>query len=317
MPHQTLLGLTVRAALQPVAMCVAAASLAFGLVAASAEAQDTPPATRAERQRAALLAADTSTVFIIRMRDGTSLTGRVMGADSAGNIRFSTVSFGVIPVRLIDIESAVPGESSTRADGQGQVWFPNPNTTRLMFAPTGRQLKRGDGYFSDYLLFFPGFAYGVTDRITIGGGMSIFPTGLDNQLFFFTPKVSVVRSERTNVAVGALMVSAAGETASLLYGVSTWGGRNGSVTAGLGFGYANGALTDKPLMVIGFDKRVSRGFGLISENYVIPGVEDGIMLSIGGRFIGERMAVDLGLFTIPAIATEVPFLPFIGFVRNF
>jgi len=295
---------------------VVAAAIPIGAAATDAAAQ-TPPQTRTQRQRVALLTADSSTVYMIRMLDGTSLTGRVVGTDGANEIRFATVSFGVIPVRLSEIESAVPGESGTTADGRAQVWFPNPNTTRLLFAPTGRQLKAGDGYFSDYQLFFPGFAYGITDRITIGGGMSIFPTSVENQIFFFTPKFSVLRSEKTNIAVGALVASAGGETSSLLYGVTTLGGRNGSVTGGVGFGSTNGKFSGKPAVLLGFDKRLSRGFGIVSENYLLPNVEDGLLLSIGGRFFGERMAVDVGLFTIPAVANDVPFLPFIGFVRNF
>ena len=35
-------------------------------------------------------------------------------------------------------------------------------------------LKKGEGYFSDYELFFPGIAYGVTDNVTIGGGFGSF-----------------------------------------------------------------------------------------------------------------------------------------------
>ena len=38
---------------------------------------------------------------------------------------------------------------------KGEYWFPNPNTTRLFFAPTARTLEKGDGYFADYYLFFP------------------------------------------------------------------------------------------------------------------------------------------------------------------
>ena len=293
---------------------VVAAAIPIGAAATDAAAQ-TPPQTRTQGQRAALLTADSSTVYIIRMLDGTSLTGRVVGTDGVNEIRFATVSFGVIPVRLSEIESAVPGESGRTADGRAQVWFPNPNATRLMFAPTGRQLKAGDGYFSDYMLFFPGFAYGITDRITIGGGMSIYPGA--EYIFFFTPKFSVLRSEKTNVALGALVTSAFGETASLLYAVTTLGGHNGSVTGGIGFGRFGGEFSGKPAIVIGFDKRVSRGFGFVSENYLLSGVEDGRMLSLGGRFFGERVAVDIGFFTVPAVVDEALFLPFVGFVRNF
>ena len=45
----------------------------------------------------------------------------------------------------------------------------------MFFAPTARTLEHGKGYVADYYLFFPIVAYGVTDRITVAGGMSILP----------------------------------------------------------------------------------------------------------------------------------------------
>ncbi|MDW7681105.1 MAG: hypothetical protein SCK70_11105 [bacterium] len=75
---------------------------------------------------------------------------------------------------------------------KGDYWFPNPNSTRLFFAPSARLLKKGDGYFSSYYLFLMGVAYGLTDNITIGGGVSLLP-GVDpqDQIFFLTPKVAI------------------------------------------------------------------------------------------------------------------------------
>ncbi len=53
---------------------------------------------------------------------------------------------------------------------EGKYWFPNPNATRLFFAPTARMLKKGEGYFADYFIFFPTFTFGVTNNFTLGGG---------------------------------------------------------------------------------------------------------------------------------------------------
>jgi hypothetical protein len=59
----------------------------------------------------------------------------------------------------------------------------DPNYSRLLFAPTGRPLRAGDGYFSDYELLFPGVAYGLTDNVTLAGGVAIVPgLGLGEQL---------------------------------------------------------------------------------------------------------------------------------------
>ena len=66
----------------------------------------------------------------------------------------------------------------------------DPNYSRLLFAPTGRPLAKGDGYFSDYELVFPGVAYGLTDNLSLAGGVSVIPgLGLGEQLFYVSPKL--------------------------------------------------------------------------------------------------------------------------------
>jgi hypothetical protein len=53
---------------------------------------------------------------------------------------------------------------------------------------------------------------------------------------------------------------------------------------------------------------------------VFINVEDGLLLSGGVRFFGERIAVDLALMTFPALLTAVDgfaFLPWLGFAYNF
>lgn len=50
-----------------------------------------------------------------------------------------------------------------------QVQLPDPNPTRLFFGPTGRSVKKGEGYVGVYGLFLPFVQVGITDRISIGG----------------------------------------------------------------------------------------------------------------------------------------------------
>jgi hypothetical protein len=51
-------------------------------------------------------------------------------------------------------------------------------------------LKQGERYFADYELFFPGFAVGVTDYLSIGGGVSILPVGLTSRSTTSHPKLA-------------------------------------------------------------------------------------------------------------------------------
>ena len=68
-----------------------------------------------------------------------------------------------------------------------------------MFAPSGRPLRKGDGYFSDHYVIFPGFAYGVTDNLSVSGGVSIVPgLGLDEQVLYLSSSVGWRLSTKSN-----------------------------------------------------------------------------------------------------------------------
>ena len=250
----------------------------------------------------------------ITLRDGSQLVGRIITVDSA-SIQFeSTLGVQTIPrSAVVAARNETPGIVRN-----GQYYFANPNATRLIFAPTGRMLKRGEGYVSDFWVFFPGFAAGLSDRVTFGGGMSILPgVGPEEQIFYITPKVGVIQREAVNVAVGALALAVPNfdnsgrESAGLLYGVSTWGSTDASVTAGLGYGYVGGTLANSPAVMLGGEARVSPRISLVSENYILPG--DFGLISAAVRFMGQDIAVDLGLAHITASEDQVTF-PLLNFV---
>jgi hypothetical protein len=285
--------------------------LALILSAGSLGAQRPAPA------RPVLVVADSGVQQRVVMRDGSELIGRI------SSIGDSTVTFesqlGLMTLRSDDIVRLTSERGGTMR--HGQYYFPNPNATRLIFAPTGRMLQQGEGYFSDYWVFFPGISVGLADMVSIGGGMSIFPgVSPTEQLFYFTPKVGVVKRENFNAAVGALFVAVPNfddgsdrASAGMLYGVSTWGNLDNSFTAGMGYGFANGDLASSPAVLLGGEVRAAPRMSLVTENYIIPG---GTALLGGGvRFMGRGLSVDLALF---AAAGEEGgcCLPFLGFVYS-
>ena len=274
-------------------------------------------AQRPAPARPVLVVADSGVQQRVVMRDGSELIGRITAVGDS-TVQFQS-TMGLMTLRSDDIL----GLSSERGGTMrhGQYYFPNPNATRLIFAPTGRMLQQGEGYFSDYWVFFPGISVGLADMVSIGGGMSIFPgVSPTEQLFYFTPKVGVVKRENFNAAVGALFVAVPNfddgsdrASAGMLYGVSTWGNLDNSFTAGMGYGFANGDLASSPAVLLGGEVRASPRMSLVTENYIIPG---GTALLGGGvRFMGRGLSVDLALF---AAAGEEGgcCLPFLGFVYS-
>src|SRR5688572_2273410 len=87
----------------------------------------------------------------------------------------------------------------------------DPNYARLLFAPTARPLARGEGTFSDYELVFPGVAFGITDNISLAGGLSVIPgLGIGEQVFYVAPKIGWNIGDKAAFAVGGLGAVAGG-----------------------------------------------------------------------------------------------------------
>lgn len=249
-------------------------------------------------------------VVVLSLRDGSTLVGRVLEVTPT-TVRFAS-AVGETPVPRGAIESV--RETTATALHEGQLWPEDPSRTRLFFAPTGRMLHKGELYFNDAYIFFPSLQGGVTDRVSFGGGATIFPTGLD-QAYYITPKVGVYASPTLNVAVGALLAGAPGlwseSPVGIGYGVATFGGEDASLSTGIGWGFARHATTSTALVMVGGQRRVSRSFALVTENYFVTQRNTGVGFSGGIRFIGEKLAVDLAAVGASGETVLFPYLAFI------
>jgi hypothetical protein len=200
----------------------------------------------------------------------------------------------------------------------GELSRPDPNRTRLLFAPTGRALPAGSGYFSVYEIFFPMIAVGVTDFLALSGGVSLFP-GADEQIIYLAPKVTFYDSDVTSISGGILYVTLPSEgDAGIAYGVATFGSQKFSGTAGFGFGFVDGDFSSKPMLMLGLELRISKVSKIISENWIFPASDESInFISLGIRFFGTNLAADFGLITSTEASGNFPFLPWLGFAYNF
>lgn len=249
--------------------------------------------------------------------DGSELIGTVE-AEEQDTVRFRTAG----GLRLAMPRSQI--RSITELPGRfedGRYLRPDPNYTRLLFAPTARPLKNGQGYFSAYEVFFPFLAVGVGDILTLAGGMSLFP-GASAQLFYLAPKATVYNSDKLSLAGGVLYLNATTgfedfEGAGIVYGVGTYGTGEAAATAGLGWGFFGDDFANDPILMLGGELRVSNSVKLVSENWFPPGSE-AYPLSLGVRFFGDRLAADIALiYPAGADMEGFPFMPWLGFAYNF
>lgn len=249
----------------------------------------------------------------IALEGGATYLGRVVS--DGDPVRFELLSGDLLEIardRIVCLR-AVRG---TRHDGE--FWPEDPNTTRLFFGPTGRALERGEGYFSVFEIVMPFLSLGVTDRLTLSGGVPLIFGSGGIQLAWLAPKYEVVRTETFRGAVGVLAFFAQGGSAGVLYGVGTIGRTSDrAVTVGAGWGYdSESGLYSAPALMLGFEARGGRNVKVISENYLFPDEGFGI-ISVGPRFFGERLTADLGLaMPVDPGMGEFFVFPLVNFVWN-
>lgn len=270
-----------------------------------------PPAAAAQVDTAAVAA---DTLYAIRLTDGSLLYGRVV-EQTAEVVTVVTHSGVTVRLERRHIESITRTEARVVA---GRVWPRDPNHTRLFFAPTGRALGAGRGYLGVYEVFFPFLTYGVTDHLSLSGGTPIIP-GAIGEFWYFAPKLTLVETEKMAVATGVLAVAVEGETAGVVYGVGTFGDTDQAVTAGIGWGFADGDLHNDAVFMLGGELRTGPGTKLVTENYLIPGFDDatGALASGGIRFFGERLSADLGVAFALNDCEGGCWFPLVNFVYSF
>lgn len=213
----------------------------------------------------------------------------------------------------------------------------DPNDTRLMFAPTGRPLRKGDAYVSNHYALFPGFAYGLTNNLSVAGGFSTIPgVGLDDQVFYVSSQLGVRLSDKAALSCGALYAGAGEDVhdAAVVYGVTSWGRPDRSLTLGFGlaltreqeerFGPRGQYLdsTDRwrsaPIVMVGGTFRLAKPLALVTESWLLlrePLSAQPFGLAL--RFFGERISVDAGFVFVPEVLHEGFPIPWLSFSYHF
>ncbi|MCX8056746.1 MAG: hypothetical protein N3F03_03935 [Ignavibacteria bacterium] len=194
----------------------------------------------------------------------------------------------------------------------------DPSKTKLFLSPTAQTLSSGSGYVSVYEIFFPSFAYGVTDYLMIGVSSSIIPSfEFKDQMKSVSLKFKVLDKDELKVSAGINYFSFLETSFTPFYGVATYYGFPVSVTMGLGSGLTKDKFINAGFVLLGFHYQLSNRISLISENVFITKEVNPSMI-FGIRFFGNHFAIDLGIFS-RAIWSQynLDFYPWIGFTYNF
>jgi len=93
---------------------------------------------------------DSNNVITITMKDGSSIIGSIQEIN-AYDIEFRNSTLGMLTIKATQIVDYLINEEGKY--DSNEYWFPNPQATRHFFAPTARNLDKGEGYFRIFTFF--------------------------------------------------------------------------------------------------------------------------------------------------------------------
>lgn len=259
---------------------------------------------------------DLTKKYLVELQDETEFVANIIMWDSI-SVTIKTLSIAKLTIplnRIVKFEEIQPENLK-----DGKYWFKNPHASRYLFAPSGYNLKKGEAYYQNAWLFLNSFNYGVTDYFSIGGGLELISTFTGNPIFFLTPKFGFEINEKINVGGGVIFASIIDVgVVGITYGIMTYGSEDHNITGGLGWGFFDGDISSKPIVVFSGVTRVGKKIALVTENWIIP--VDGYygLFSYGVRIFGKTMAVDLAFINNPDIAEGIGIgIPYVDFVVKF
>lgn len=274
-----------------------------------------------------VITGEVSKTYTVTLNDGSTISGTLVSIDD-NEVVIKSGTMGEVRLQKVNIKSMT--QVSSFNEKKSGIWFTNPNPTKYLLGNSAIPMEKKSGYYQNTWIFVSSFSYGITNNISISAGfeiISIFAGGDGPYAFYINPKASFKIADNFYAGANILYantIKTVEEFGGLatINGFATYGNKNNNITCGVGFGWADGEFSSKPVIVISGMVRASKRIGFISENWILPGVnEDGGyygIYSYGIRFLGEKISVDLAFLNNPDIASELIIgIPWLDFVFNF
>lgn len=259
-------------------------------------------------------------VYHLETRDGNGYTGIIVASDTA-RVIFKADNLGEITIPRKEIKTIEQIDAEKLK--KGKFWFENPQATRYLFSPNGYGLKKGEGYYQNVWVLFNSFAIGLTDHISVGGGVvPAFLFAGSPTPAWVTAKVSLpVVKEKFNLGAGVLAGTVLGESETgfgIFYGIATVGSKDVNASIGMGYGFAGGSISRAPMLNLSGMCRITSRVYLVTENYLFSDSNaNTAVLSFGGRTIFKNAGLDYGLLLPVSDDTGIYGIPWLGITIPF
>ncbi|MDY0098331.1 MAG: hypothetical protein RBR81_03955 [Bacteroidales bacterium] len=281
------------------------------------------------------ISGEISKSYQVILNDGSTVTGKLLLINDS-EIVIESGSMGEVHLKRENIRSMML--VSAIDDKKSGIWFPNPNPSKYLLGNSAIPNKKNSGYYQNTWIFFNTFSYAFTGNLSVSAGFELFSvmaSGEGPYAFFINPKASFKVANNFYAGANILYantIKTVDEFGGLatLNGFCTYGNNNNNITGSVGWGWAEGEFSARPVFTVSGMTRVSKRIAFISENWLVPGLnfnddensnDSGNyygIFSYGIRFLGEKTSIDLAFVNNPDIAEEIIIgIPWLDFVINF
>jgi len=274
-----------------------------------------------------IITGEVSKTYQITLKDGSVISGILLSVTDKEVIIHSG-TMGEVRLQKENIKTMVPVSSIN--EKKSEIWFSNPNPTRYLLGNSAIPLEKNTGYYQNTWIFVNSFSYAFTNNFSISGGfeiISLMAKGDAPYAYYLNPKVSFKLADNFYAGGSFLYANTLRHISDFgglgtLNAFGTYGNKNNNITGALGWGWANGNFSSKPVITISGMTRLSKRVALVSENWIVPAVGSNDnyygIFSYGIRFLGEKTSIDLAFLNNHDIAKSMSIgIPWLDFVINF
>lgn len=236
----------------------------------------------------------TENVFIIRLKDGTRLKGRIIEQNTEQS-KIQTQNLGLVTVAANQIVSMELDKNQSSSDNP---YNENRFLNRIHYTPTAFPMKKGDVDYHNYYLYYSEIAVALGSRVSIGLGTAIVPFVPINNVFPYNlkAKATLISTEKVHFSVSGHLVGINNVNSTIIIPTLSIGKKESFFNIAPLF-YTSNRVSGSFGLSIGYMKKTSSNLTFFSENFIALGSSNERTTSFGGgfRFDRKRHAFDLGL----------------------
>ncbi len=236
----------------------------------------------------------TENIFIIRLKDGTRLKGRIMEQNTEQS-RIQTQNMGLITIPANQIVSMELDKNQASIDN---LYNENRFIDRIHITPSAFPMTKGDVDYHNYYLYYNEVSVALGSRISVGFGTALIPFVSISSVFPYNlkAKATLISTEKIHFSVSGYLIGAGNSHTTLIIPTLSIGKKESFFNIAPLF-YTGNNYSGSFGLSLGYMKKTSSNLTFYSENFLAIGTSNERANSVGAgfRFDRKRHAFDLSL----------------------